>query len=93
MPFFINELASFLKIHEKIVKIDKIQKPLKSIAEIVPCLPLCIWIVCATPGLVCGGGDKGIGTPCICISSKIPRNFLSTSDERFRNMLPFSVVG
>ena len=48
------------------VTIDKIQKPLKSIAEIVSSLPLCIWIVCATPGLVCGGGGgQGIGTPCI----------------------------
>ena len=47
------------------MKIDKIQKPLKSIAEIGHSDPLCIWIVCTTPELVCGGGEQGIGTPCI----------------------------
>ena len=46
------------------MKIDKIQKPSKSIAEIGHSLPLYIWIVCTTPELVCGGGDKGIETHC-----------------------------
>ena len=48
------------------VKIDKKQNPLKSIAENGSSLPQCIWIVCPTPELVCGGGDKGIEIPCIC---------------------------
>ena len=58
------KLGLFLKIREKIVKIDKTKKYLKSVAEIGSSLPLYIWIVCTTPELVCGGGDKGIETPC-----------------------------
>ena len=54
----------FFKFTVYIVKIDKKQNPLKSIAENGSSLPQCIWIVCPTPELVCGGGDKGIGTPC-----------------------------
>ena len=53
------------------MKIDKIQKPLKSIAEIGHSDPLCIWIVCTTPELVCGGGEQGIGTPCTFKSYQI----------------------
>ena len=47
----------FFKIHQKIVKIDKNKKYLKSIAEIGSSLPLYIWIVFTTSELVCGGGD------------------------------------
>ena len=53
---FCLKITFSLKIHEKIVKIDKKQNPLKSIAENGSSLPQCIWIVCATPELVCGGG-------------------------------------
>ena len=50
----------FLKFTVYIVKIDKKQNPLKSIAENDSSLPQCIWIVCTTPELVlvCGGGSK-----------------------------------
>ena len=47
------------------MKIDKIQKPLKSIAEIGHSDPLCIWIVCTTPELVCGGGNKLLDPPVV----------------------------
>ena len=43
-----------------IVKIDKKQNPLKSIAENGSSLLQCIWIVCMTPELVCGGGGYGL---------------------------------
>ena len=62
-----------LKNHEKIVKIDKKQNPLKSIAENGSSLLQCIWIVCKTPELVCGGGDKGIETPCTVVISLMQR--------------------
>ena len=48
----------FLKFTVYIVKIDKNRNPLKSIAENDSSLPQCIWIVCTTPELVCGGGNK-----------------------------------
>jgi len=54
-----------LKIHGKIVKIDKKQNPLRSIAEGGSGLLQCIWIVCTTPEFVCGGGELSIETPCI----------------------------
>ena len=73
------KMGTFFKKSWKIVKIDKIQKLLKSIAEIVSSLPLCIWIVCATPGLVCGGGDKGIGTPCTCKKNQVPITFYAST--------------
>ena len=53
------------KITVYIVEIDKKRNPLKSIAENDSSLPQCIWIVCTTPELVCGGGGQGIETPCI----------------------------
>ena len=57
-------MGLFLKIHCIYSKIDKNRNPLKSIAENDSSLPQCIWIVCTTPELVCGGGEQGIGTPC-----------------------------
>ena len=42
----------------KIVKIVKKQNPLKSIAENCSSLLECIWIVCTTPELDCGGVAK-----------------------------------
>ena len=48
----------FFKFTVYIVKIDKKRNPLKSIAENDSSLPQCIWIVCRTPELVCGGGNK-----------------------------------
>ena len=54
----------FFKFTVYIVKIDKKQNPLKSTAENDSTLPQCTWFVCPTPELVCGGGDKGIETPC-----------------------------
>ena len=49
----------FFKFTVYIVKIDKKQNPLKSIAENDSSLLQCIWIVCTTPELVCGrGGAK-----------------------------------
>ena len=70
LPYFhisspYRKWVSFLKFTVYIVKIDKKQNPLKSIAENGSSLLQCIWIVCTTPELVCGGGDKGIGTPCM----------------------------
>ena len=62
---FYLKITLSLKNHEKIVKIYKKQNPLKSIAENGSSLLQFIWIVCTTPDLVCGGGGKGIGTPCI----------------------------
>ena len=57
LHLFLPENHSFFKKnHEKIVNIDKKQNPLKSIAENDSSLLQCIWIVCATPELVCGGG-------------------------------------
>ena len=47
--------VSFLKFTVYIVKIDKKQNPLKSIAKNCSNLLQCIWIVCMTPELVCGG--------------------------------------
>ena len=58
----------FLKFTVYIVKIDKNRNPLKSIAENDSSLPQCIWIVCTTPELVCGGWEQGIETPCIFVS-------------------------
>ena len=59
----------FKKFTVYIVKIDKKQNPLKSIAENGSSLPQCIWIVCPTPELACGErGDKGIETPCTKVS-------------------------
>ena len=55
----------FSKVTVYIVKIDKNRNPLKSIAENDSSLPQCIWIVCTTPELVCGGGEQGIETPCM----------------------------
>ena len=52
--------VSFLKFTVYIVKIDKKQNPLKSIAENGSSLPQCIWIVCPTPELVCGGGGTKV---------------------------------
>ena len=46
----------FLKFTVYIVKFDKKQNPLKSIAENDSSLPQCIWIVCTTPELICGRG-------------------------------------
>ena len=46
----------FFKFTVYIVKIDKKQNPLKSIAENNSSLLQCIWIVCTTPELVCGRG-------------------------------------
>ena len=73
LPYFhisspYRKWVSFLKFTVYIVKIDKKQNPLKSIAENGSSLPQCIWIVCPTPELVCGGGDKGIETPCTKVS-------------------------
>ena len=53
---FYLKITLSLKNREKIVKIDKKQNPLKSIAENGSSLLQCIWIVCMTPELVCGGG-------------------------------------
>ena len=60
----------FFKFTVYIVKMDKKQNPLKSIAENDSSLLQCIWIACTTPELVCGGGGQGIETPCskkICL--------------------------
>ena len=59
------KIGLFLIFTKNIVKIYKIQNDLKSIAENGSSLPQYIWIVCTTPKLVCGEGDKGIETPCI----------------------------
>ena len=69
LPYFhisspYRKWVSFLKFTVYIVKIDKKQNPLKSTAENGSSLPQCTWFVCPTPELVCGGGDKGIETPC-----------------------------
>ena len=53
---FYLKITPSLKIHEKIVKTDQKQNPLKSIAENDSSLLQCIWIVCTTPELVCGRG-------------------------------------
>ena len=45
---------------------DKRQNPLKSIAENGSSLLQCNWIVCTTPELVCGGGNKVSKHP-VCI--------------------------
>ena len=63
LPYFhisspYRKWVSFLKFTVYIVKIDKKQNPLKSIAENGSSLPQCIWIVCPTPELVCGGGGQ-----------------------------------
>ena len=70
LPYFhifilIGNGSLFFKFTVYIVKIDKKRNPLKSIAENDSSLPQCIWIVCTTPELVCGGGEQGIGTPCM----------------------------
>ena len=44
----------FLKFTVHIVKFDKKQKQLKSIAENCSSLQKCIWIVCTTSELACG---------------------------------------
>ena len=54
--YFYLKITLSLKNREKIVKIDKNQNPLKSIAENGSSLLQCIWIVCTTPELVCGWG-------------------------------------
>ena len=69
LPYFhifypYRKWVSFFKFTVYIVKIDKKRNPLKSIAENLSSLPQCIWIVCTTPELVCGGGGQGIETPC-----------------------------
>ena len=58
---------------EKIVKTDKKQNPLKSIAENGSSLLQCIRIVCTTPELVFGGGEQGIETPCMLLERKLQR--------------------
>ena len=58
----------FFKIHEKIVKIDKNKKYVKSIAEIGSSLPQYIWIVCTTSELVCGGGGAKVSKHPVNIS-------------------------
>ena len=63
LPYFhifilIGNGSLFFKFTVYIVKIDKKRNPLKSIAENDSSLPQCIWIVCTTPELVCGGGNK-----------------------------------
>ena len=55
---FYRKWVSFFKFTVYIVKIDKKQNPLKSISENGSSLPQCIYIVCPTPVLVCGGGSK-----------------------------------
>ena len=70
LPYFhifypYRKWVSFLKFTVYIVKIDKNRNPLKSIAENDFSLSQCIWTVCTTPELVCGGGgEQGIETPC-----------------------------
>ena len=75
-----------LKIRAKIVKIDKKQNPLKYIAENGSSLLQCIWIVCTTPELVCGGGEQGIETPCILA-------YLSLLKSEEEMCLVFSTIG
>ena len=61
LPYFrisspYRKWVSFFKFTVYIVKIDKKQNPLKSIAENDSSLLQCIWIVYTTPELVCGRG-------------------------------------
>ena len=54
-----GNVGLFLKITVNIVKIDKKQNALKSIAQNGSSLPQYIWIVCKSHELVCrGGGAK-----------------------------------
>ena len=54
MIFF--KKTALLKFPVNILKFDKKQNPLKSIAEIFSSLQKCIWIVCTTSELACGKG-------------------------------------
>ena len=63
LPYFhifspYRKWVSFFKFTVYIVKIDKKQNPLKSIAENGSSVLQCIWIVCMTPELACGRGAK-----------------------------------
>ena len=75
LPYFhisspYRKWVSFLKFTVYIVKIDKKQNSLKSIAENGSSLPQCTWIVFPTSELVYGVGDKGIETPCSLLTDR-----------------------